>query len=81
MDGSHEWTQRAIFSQQNFPEVVKDCISDVMIMAHFEEDIVCFRGCHTGYHRCDVECRVEKEALNRIEVMVEGRPFRLIVAI
>ena len=40
VDGSHEWTQRAIFSQERFPDVTKECIADVLLMAHFDEDIV-----------------------------------------
>ena len=80
-DGSHEWTQRAIFSQSNFPWVAQQCVEEVIERTARGKGVVVLRACKTGYHRCDTEGRLEKEILNRLEVTKsDGNVMRSMVS-
>ena len=61
-DGTHEWTQRAVYCQSNFAGLVCGEVQK----ANAGCCGLLLRACRTGYHRADVYGRTEKEALNRV---------------
>ena len=78
VDGTHEWTQRAVYSQSKFPAVLRSCFSQVESLAAENRPIIVFRACKTGYHRADTVGRTERECLNRLEkIEPNGRRTRM----
>ncbi|MDA8584409.1 hypothetical protein N9L68_09230 [bacterium] len=78
VDGTHEWTQRAVYSQSQFPAVLQSCIFQVESLPGEKQPIIVVRGCRTGYHRADTVGRTERECLNRMEkIGPNGRRIRM----
>ena len=78
VDGTHEWTQRAVYNQSKFPAMMRSCFSQVESLAGEDRPIIVFRACKTGYHRADTVGRTEWECLNRLEkIEPNGRRTRM----
>ena len=78
VDGTHEWTQRAVYGQSKFPAVLQSCVFQVETLAATDKPILVVRGCRTGYHRVDTVGRTERECLNRLEkIEPNGRRTRM----
>ena len=65
VDATDEWTQRAVMSQQAFPDVMQQCVTEADAQAADRAFALVFRACTTGFHRADTVGRTEKEMLNR----------------
>jgi hypothetical protein len=83
VDGTHVWTQRAVYSQTAFPGVVADIVTRAEANCfHGEpEDRLIFIKCATGFHRADTTGRTVVSACNRISNVVNGEEVRLFNAL
>ena len=52
MDGTHEWTQRAAYSQSNFPEVMQKCVSQIEKLAVGNRGVIVCSGLQDGIPPC-----------------------------
>ena len=74
VDGSHSWTQRAVYSQSNFVQVIINIVEDLGDICRNKEDPccrICLVYCRTGYHRGDTTGRTLNEAMNRVMCMAD----------
>jgi hypothetical protein len=65
VDGTHEWTQRAVYGQESFPTCVQQRIGELEARVRDGRPRIIFEACHTGFHRADVFGRTLKSCLNR----------------
>lgn len=68
VDGSHEWTQRAVYVQSNWPEVITESVKEIDERAGWNIGCVNLACCRTGFHRADTYGRTIKACMNRIEL-------------
>ena len=68
VDGMNDWTQRAIFGQSNFFQVVQEDVSLILSKTERGNGLMHLEGCRTGWHRAYTLATELQEILNRITV-------------